>query len=226
MIGIIDFGMGNLKSVSNAFRLLGFDAFIAAGPEELDKADKIVLPGVGAFEGAIAELRRRGWAERVSTAAASGTPLLGICLGMQLLFETGYENGEHEGLGILPGHVDRIPDAALPGDRKLKIPQVGWNLLEMRGHSAILPDSDCAYVYFVHSYYAVTEPEYVTAVTRYGSELTAAVERGNVFGVQFHPEKSGDCGLDILRRFAEANIKRRQDRGTPPHSLDADILHV
>jgi glutamine amidotransferase len=195
--------MGNLKSVSNAFRLLGFDAFIAAGPKELDRADKIILPGVGAFEGAIAELRKRGWAERLAEAAASGTPLLGICLGMQLLFEIGHENGEHKGLGILPGHVDRIPDAAPQGGGKLKIPQVGWNLLETRGKSAILPDSGGAYVYFVHSYYAVTEPEYVSAVTHYGSELTAAVERGNIFGVQFHPEKSGECGLGILRRFAE-----------------------
>jgi glutamine amidotransferase len=208
MIGIIDYGMGNLKSVSNAFRLLGFDAFIAAGPEELDSADKIVLPGVGAFEGAVNELRHRGWADRVIAAAASGTPLLGICLGMQLLFEVSYENGTHKGLGILPGHVGRIPDAVSPDGRKLKIPQVGWNLLEMRGKSAILPDSDDAYVYFVHSYYAVTEPEYVSAVTHYGSELTAAVEHGSVRGVQFHPEKSGDCGLGILRRFAEAGLAR------------------
>jgi glutamine amidotransferase len=208
MIGIIDYGMGNLKSVSNAFRLLGFDAFIAAAPDELEKADKIVLPGVGAFEGAISELRRRGWADRVVASAVSGTPLLGICLGMQLLFEESRENGAHEGLGILPGRVVRIPDAVLPGGRKLKIPQVGWNLLEIRGHSAILPDSDDAYVYFVHSYYAVTEPEYVSAVTHYGSELTAAVERGNVFGAQFHPEKSGKCGLGILKRFAEAGPAR------------------
>ena len=206
MIGIIDYGMGNLKSVSNAFRLLGFDAFVATRPEELDRADKIVLPGVGAFGGAINELRKRGWADRVIAAAASGTPLLGICLGMQMLFEVAYENGTHKGLGILPGHVDRIPDAVSPGGRKLKIPHIGCNLLEMRGKSAILPNSDGVYVYFVHSYYAVTEPEYVAAVTHYGSELTAAVEHGSVYGAQFHPEKSGDCGLGILKRFAEPAV--------------------
>lgn len=207
MIGIIDYGMGNLKSVSNAFRALGYGAFIASRPEELDAADKIVLPGVGAFEGAIAELRRRGWAERVIGAADAGIPLLGICLGMQMLFETGHENGTHTGLGVLPGRVVRIPDAACPGNKRLKIPQVGWNMLEIRRKSPILPDSG-SYVYFVHSYHAVTEPEYVSAVTRYGSELTAAVERGLVFGVQFHPEKSGECGLGILRRFAETEPAR------------------
>jgi glutamine amidotransferase len=202
MIGIIDYGLGNLKSVSNAFRALGFDAFIASRPDELDRADRVVLPGVGAFEGAIAELRRGGWDGRVKGTAARGVPLIGICLGMQLLFEISYENGEHKGLGIFPGHVGRIPDAAVPG-RRLKIPQVGWNRLEMRKKSSILPQSGGAYVYFVHSYYAVTPEEYVTAVTDYGSEITAAVENASVFGVQFHPEKSGEQGLGILRRFAE-----------------------
>jgi len=206
MIGIIDYGMGNLKSVSNAFRALGFDAFIASRPDELDRADRVVLPGVGAFEGAIAELCRGGWEGRVKDTAARGIPLIGICLGMQLLFETSYENGEHKGLGIFPGHVDRIPDATAPG--RLKIPQVGWNRLEMRKKSSILPQSGDTYVYFVHSYYAVTPEKYVTAVTGYGSEITAAVENASVFGVQFHPEKRGEQGIGILRRFAEfqANV--------------------
>jgi glutamine amidotransferase len=203
MIGIIDYGMGNLRSVSNAFRALGFGAFIASRPDELDRADKIVLPGVGAFEGAIAELRRGGWDVRVKESAESGIPLIGICLGMQLMFEKSYENGSHSGLGLFPGHVARIPDGFSPNGKKLKIPQVGWNKLEMRKKSAILPDSDGVYVYFVHSYHAVTEPEYVSSVTSYGADITASVERENIFGAQFHPEKSGEQGLAILKKFAE-----------------------
>jgi glutamine amidotransferase len=203
MIGIIDYGMGNLKSVSNAFKLLGFDAFVASSPDELDAADKIVLPGVGAFEGAIAELRNRGWAGRITGLIEEGKPLLGICLGMQLLFESSSENGIHEGLGVFPGHVARIPDGFSGDGRKLKIPQVGWNRLEFRRKSAILPDSGDAYVYFVHSYYAVTDAEYVSSTTDYGIDITASVERGNVYAVQFHPEKSGAVGLDILKNFAE-----------------------
>jgi glutamine amidotransferase len=203
VIGIIDYGMGNLMSVSNAFRSLGHEAFIASRPDELDRADKIVLPGVGAFERAIAELRRGGWAERVMGAASGGVPLMGICLGMQLLFEVSFENGTHEGLGIFQGKVERIPDGAPPGGKKLKIPQVGWNKLEARKKSAILPDSGDAYVYFVHSYYAAACDEDVSTVVEYGTEIVAAVERGNIFGLQFHPEKSGEIGLGILRRFAE-----------------------
>jgi glutamine amidotransferase len=206
MIGIIDYGMGNLKSVSNAFRALGYDAFIASRPSELDRADRIVLPGVGAFESAIAELRRGGWGDCARDAAASGRPLIGICLGMQLLFETSFENGEHAGLGIFPGSVERIPEGELPGGKRLKIPQVGWNRLKTRKKSAILPDFGDAYVYFVHSYHVVAPDELVSAVTDYGSEITAAVERGNVFGTQFHPEKSGEVGLGILRRFAEVPL--------------------
>jgi glutamine amidotransferase len=203
MIGIIDYGMGNLRSVSNAFRALGFDAFIASRPDELDRADRIVLPGVGAFERAIAELRRGGWDGRLRESADAGIPLIGICLGMQLMFEKSYENGSHYGLGLFPGHVDRIPDGFSHPGKKLKIPQVGWNRLEMRKKSAILPGESGVYVYFVHSYHAVTDPEYVSSVTSYGADITASVERGNVFGAQFHPEKSGEGGLGILRKFAE-----------------------
>jgi glutamine amidotransferase len=194
--------MGNLKSVSNAFRALGFDAFVASRPDELDRADRIVLPGVGAFAGAIEELRRGGWDGRVKESAEAGIPLIGICLGMQLMFEKSYENGSHSGLSLFPGHVGRIPDGCSPNGKKLKIPQVGWNKLEMRKKSAILPDSG-VYVYFVHSYHAVTAPEYVSSVTSYGADITASVERKNVFGVQFHPEKSGEPGLGILKKFAE-----------------------
>jgi glutamine amidotransferase len=182
---------------------LGVESFIASRPGELDRADRVVLPGVGAFEGAASELRNGGWDDYIRKTVDSGKPLLGICLGMQLLFEIGHENGTHRGLGIFPGRVERIPDAAGQGEKKLKIPQVGWNRLEMRKKSAILPDSDEVYVYFVHSYHAVAPAEYVSAVTFYGSGLTAATERDNIFGVQFHPEKSGEQGLEILRRFAE-----------------------
>ncbi|MDR1134337.1 MAG: imidazole glycerol phosphate synthase subunit HisH [Synergistaceae bacterium] len=203
MIGIIDYGMGNLQSVSNAFRALGFGAFIASRPDELDRADRIVLPGVGAFGGGIAELRRGGWDRRVKESAEAGMPLIGICLGMQLMFEKSCENGCHSGLGLFPGRVERIADGFSPDGKKLKIPQIGWNKLEMRKKSAILTGSDGVYVYFVHSYHAVTEPEYVSSVTSYGADITASVERGNVFGMQFHPEKSGERGLGILRKFAE-----------------------
>jgi glutamine amidotransferase len=202
MIGIIDYGMGNLKSVSNAFLALGFDAFVATRPEELDRADKVILPGVGAFEGAIAELKKQGWADKIMDTVQSGKHILGICLGMQLMFETSYENGTHSGLGIFPGQVVRIPDGLSPDGRKLKIPQVGWNKLEVRKKSDILPDGGDIYVYFVHSYYVQTSPEYAAATTFYGVDLIAAAERGNVYAVQFHPEKSGENGLKILRNFA------------------------
>jgi glutamine amidotransferase len=202
VIAVIDYGMGNLSSVMNAFRVLGFASFIASRPEELDKADRVALPGVGAFEGAAAELRRAGWDEKILEVVRSGRHLLGICLGMHLMFEVGRENGTHKGLGIFPGSVERIPDGFSPDGRKLKIPQVGWNSLERRSRSPILSDEDGVYVYFVHSYHAVTDPEIITSVTSYGSDITASVGRGNVHGVQFHPEKSGRSGLDILRRFA------------------------
>ncbi|MDR3279397.1 MAG: imidazole glycerol phosphate synthase subunit HisH [Synergistaceae bacterium] len=202
MIGIIDYGMGNLRSVSNAFRSLGYDALIASSPDELDGADKVVLPGVGAFARAIDELRKSGWADRIYDVIASGRPLIGICLGMQLLFETSYENGAHRGLGVFPGLVRRIPDGAGPDGRKLKIPQVGWNRIDIRTKSDILDTSGDTYVYFVHSYYADTDPEYVSSTASYGTDITASVERGSVYGVQFHPEKSGSQGLEILRKFA------------------------
>jgi glutamine amidotransferase len=215
MIGIIDYGMGNLGSVKNAFRKLGFEAFLAAEPGALERADRVVLPGVGAFEGAIRALRSRGWVRKIKAAIRRGKPFLGICLGMQLLFETSEENGIHRGLGIFPGKVTRIPDnKGSEGKNKgLKIPHVGWNLLELHKNSDILGARDAEgeaggrYVYFVHSYRAETEPAYVSASTFYGTALTAAVERDNVYAVQFHPEKSGAQGLEILRRFALAGRK-------------------
>ncbi|MDR1472061.1 MAG: imidazole glycerol phosphate synthase subunit HisH [Synergistaceae bacterium] len=203
MIGIIDYGMGNLKSVANAFASLGFDAFIASSPKELDRAGHVVLPGVGAFQGAIETLERQGWVPRIMSVIDRGLPFLGICLGMQLLFETSEENGAFKGLGIFPGHVVRIPDRGADGGR-LKIPHMGWNRLLLRKRSRILGD-DGVYVYFVHSYSALTDSEHISASAAYGAELTAAVERDNVYAVQFHPEKSGADGLEILRKFASLN---------------------
>lgn len=191
--------MGNLRSVANAFGHLGFGAFIASSPDELERADRVVLPGVGAFEGAMRTLESRGWIPQITRVIERGQPFLGICLGMQLLFEVGEENGVFRGLGIFPGRVARIPNRDGGGNR-LKIPHVGWNKLNMRGRSAILGGS--TYVYFVHSYSALTDDEYISASVTYGGELTAAVERGNVCAVQFHPEKSGADGLEMLRKFA------------------------
>jgi glutamine amidotransferase len=214
MIGIIDYGMGNLKSVTNAFRSLGCESFIASAPNELDRADRVVLPGVGAFEGAIEALRRQGWVKKIKSEIDSGKPFLGICLGMQLLFETSEENGAHRGLEILPGKVTRIPEKQ--GDEAIKIPHIGWNRLDFHKKSDIFDESRDAdrdtYVYFVHSYHVETDPEYVSASTFYGTDLTAAVERDNVYAVQFHPEKSGTQGIEMLRKFAALEWEPRKAR--------------
>ncbi|MDR1979503.1 MAG: imidazole glycerol phosphate synthase subunit HisH [Synergistaceae bacterium] len=205
MIGIIDYGMGNLRSVENAFRSLGFEAFIATAPRELDRADKIVLPGVGAFQSAVQTLERLEWPQKIKAEIEKGKPFLGICLGMQLLFEIGEENGICRGLGFLPGKVTRIPDVSASGE-EIKIPHVGWNQLSLHRKSGILGepgDGETApYVYFVHSYRVETDPAYVSASTFYGADLTAAVERDNIYAVQFHPEKSGEQGMKILKNFA------------------------
>ncbi|MDR3264379.1 MAG: imidazole glycerol phosphate synthase subunit HisH [Synergistaceae bacterium] len=209
MIGIIDYGMGNLRSVENAFRSLGFEVFIARAPRELDRADRVVLPGVGAFQGAIQTLKRQGWSKKIKSEIERGKPFLGICLGMQLLFEVGEENGNWKGLGILPGRVTRIPDRLASGE-EIKIPHIGWNSLTIRKKSDIFGEprevsvagDEGPCVYFVHSYHAETDPACVSASTFYGTDLTAAVEWNNVYAVQFHPEKSGAEGMKILRKFA------------------------
>ncbi len=196
MVGIIDYGVGNLFSLRSSFRAIGEEAFVSGDAEELAKADRLVLPGVGAFEDAARKLRQSGLDGFVREQAAAGKPLLGICLGMQLLFEKSYEYGEHAGLGLLKGRV--VPMEGRISN--LKIPHMGWNHLSVKGGS-LLKDVDGEYVYFVHSYFAEGCEDSLAADTEYGIPITAAVEKGNIFGCQFHPEKSGNVGLSILRTF-------------------------
>lgn len=201
MIAIVDYGVGNLFSLERSFHAIGADVTVTADPEVLQQADKILLPGVGAFGDAAEKLRSSGLGDAVVAQANNGKPLMGICLGMQLLFEEGYEYGCHKGLGLIPGQVRPIADV-IPGE--LKIPHMGWNALDFKKESPLLRyihDGD--FVYFVHSYYAANCEEATIATAEYGAPLTAAVQKGNVFGCQFHPEKSGPVGLQILRAFAE-----------------------
>ncbi len=196
MIGIIDYGMGNLRSVQKAFEYIGQNALIAGTPEELEPCDKIVLPGVGAFEDAINTIKNLGFDEAVFRAVEKGKYFLGICLGMQLIFDKSYENGEFKGLGLLGGEIVRLPE-------KVKIPQIGWNNLNVYKRSPLFEGlGEKPYVYFVHSYHLKTEEDIVSASTFYGEEIQVAVQHDNIFALQFHPEKSGDCGLKILRNFS------------------------
>ena len=199
MTGIIDYGVGNLFSLCSSCKAIGEEAFVSGDASQLAKADRLILPGVGAFEDAARKLNDSGMAEFVRQQAASGKPLLGICLGMQLLFEKSYEYGCHQGLGLLKGQV--VPmEGKLP--ENLKIPHMGWNALDIR-RGTLLEGLSGQYVYFVHSFFAENCEDSLSAVTEYGIPITAAVEKGNVFGCQFHPEKSGNVGLSILRKFAE-----------------------
>lgn len=201
MIGIIDYGVGNLFSLRSSFEAIGEEVFVSGDTEELRKADGLILPGVGAFEDAIAKLKENNLDLFVKEQAESGKPLMGICLGMQLLFEKSFEYGEHEGLGILKGQV--VPmQGSIP--EELKIPHIGWNALHLTNTACPIfeniKEEDC--VYFVHSYYAEGCDDSLVATTEYGKELTAAVAKGNVYGCQFHPEKSGEIGMKILRSFS------------------------
>ena len=198
MIAIIDYGVGNLFSLRSSLNKIGADTVVTADPAVIAKADKLILPGVGAFADAAKKLRDSGLDVFVKEQAASGKPLMGICLGMQLLFEKSYEYGEHEGLGLLKGQVVGM-SGRLPAD--LKIPHMGWNALELTKPAKLLENG--SYVYFVHSFYAENCADSVAAITDYGIPITAAVEKGNIFGCQFHPEKSGNVGLAILKRFCE-----------------------
>ena len=199
MVGIIDYGVGNLFSLQSSFKAIGEEAFVSGDAAELMKADRLVLPGVGAFEDAANKLRASGLDGFVRQQAAAGKPLLGICLGMQMLFEKSYEYGEHEGLGLLKGQVVPMAGKINP---ELKIPHMGWNALEVE-QGRLLAGVDGQYVYFVHSFFAEGCEESLSAVTEYDIPITAAVEQGNIFGCQFHPEKSGNVGLSILRKFAQ-----------------------
>ena len=199
MIGIIDYGVGNLFSLCSSCRAIGQEAFVSGDAAELSKADRLILPGVGAFGDAAKKLKASGMADFVRAQAAEGKPLLGICLGMQLLFEKSFEYGCHQGLGLLKGQV--VPmEGKLPAN--LKIPHMGWNALDVR-RGTLLEGLSGQYVYFVHSFFAENCEDSLSAVTEYGIPITAAVEKGNIFGCQFHPEKSGNVGLSILRKFAE-----------------------
>ena len=197
MVGIIDYGVGNLFSLQSSFKAIGEEAFVSGDAEKISAADRLVLPGVGAFEDAANKLCQSGLDGFVRAQAAAGKPLLGICLGMQLLFEKSFEYGEHEGLGLLKGQVVSM-EGRIPAE--LKIPHMGWNRLEVK-NGRLLKDVDGQYVYFVHSYFADGCDDSLAAVTEYGISITAAVEKGNIFGCQFHPEKSGNVGLSILRTF-------------------------
>ncbi len=200
MTAIVDYDAGNIKSVEKALVRLGEDPVVTGDPEEIASADKVILPGVGSFGDAMIHLESTGLADVLRQVAGRGTPFLGICLGLQLLFERSEESEGVRGLGILPGEILRIP--AGPGR---KIPHMGWNSLEIREGSRLFRGiGDGAFVYFVHSYYLKAGDEsIVSATTQYGVTIHAAVERGSVFGCQFHPEKSSSVGLAILKNFAE-----------------------
>lgn len=201
MIRIIDYGVGNLFSLRSSLRSIGIDAEYTGDPEEIQKADKLILPGVGAFRDARKALQDTGLDQVVIREAKSGKPLMGICLGMQMLFEKSYEYGEYEGLGLIPGEIVGM-DGRIP--KELPIPHIGWNSLTMVNPSPLMKYTEEGdYVYFVHSYYADTPEEYVIARTDYGIPMTAAVQNVNVYGCQFHPEKSSSVGLSILKAFSE-----------------------
>ncbi len=202
MIAIIDYGVGNLFSLKSSFAAIGADTVVTGDPSIIRSAEKLVLPGVGAFGDAAALLKQNSLDKLVKEEALNGKPLLGICLGMQLLFDYSLEYGQHEGLGLIPGSVRPIGDYIPQG---YKIPHIGWNALHFPAGKPVSPlfrhirEGDC--VYFVHSFCGAECQESVIASAEYGAELTAAVAHENVYGVQFHPEKSGDVGLNILRAF-------------------------
>ena len=204
MIAIIDYGAGNLQSVKKAFDFIGAESVITNDPEVILSADKILLPGVGSFGDAMDSMEKNGLVETVKECALSGKPFLGICLGLQLLFEESEESPGVNGLGIFKGKIKKFSS-----DMGLKIPHIGWNSLEIKQKDTLFKDiPENAYVYFVHSYYLHAEDENdVATVTNYGIDFHSAVGKNNIFATQFHPEKSGDVGLQILRNFASMGVE-------------------
>ena len=204
MIAIIDYGVGNLFSLKSSFAFIDKEAVVTGDPEVIEKCDRIILPGVVAFSDAAKKLKESGLGDVVKEQAAKGKPVLGICLGMQLLFEKSYEYGEYEGLGLIKGNVRPIADVV---GKELKIPHIGWNALIFPKDKEKSPlykyTNEGDFVYFVHSYYAADCDESITAVSEYGAMITASVQNGNIYGAQFHPEKSGNVGLGILKAFCE-----------------------
>ena len=204
MIAIVDYGVGNIFSLYSSFKYIGAEVILTSDPEEIKKADKIILPGVGAFADAAKKLYESGLAEVVVEEVKNGKPLLGICLGMQMLFERSFEYGEHKGLGLIKGDIVSM-EGVVPAN--YKIPHIGWNGLHFPADKPknelfkYINENDC--VYFVHSYFATNCDESVIATTEYGAELTAAVAYKNIYGAQFHPEKSGEVGMKILKAFCE-----------------------
>ncbi len=202
MTAIIDYGVGNLFSLKSSLAYIGADCVVTSDPEMIKNSPRIILPGVGAFEDAAAKLKATGLDELLKEEAKNGKYIMGICLGMQMLFEKSYEFGCHKGLGLIPGEVVPL-SGAVPSE--LKIPQMGWNSLDIKGGKEDLYKytENGTHVYFVHSYYAKTDSKYITATSEYGIDVTASAKNGRVMGTQYHPEKSGKHGLEILRAFTE-----------------------
>lgn len=205
MIAVIDYGVGNLFSLTASLKYLGAETVVTNRSEDIEKADRIILPGVGAFEDAAAKLRATGLVDTIMKETAAGKPLLGICLGMQLLFEESHEYGVHKGLDLIKGTVASIDeDLKEQGITDLKVPHIGWNALDFKADEPLfkyIKQGDC--VYYVHSFYGRNCEESTIATSMYGIKITGTVRNGSVYGTQFHPEKSGDVGLNILRAFME-----------------------
>lgn len=201
MVAIIDYGVGNVFSLRSSLVAIGEEVIVTADEKEIHNADRLILPGVGAFKDAAEKLKNTGMADIIKAEVSKGKPLLGICLGMQLLFDKSFEYGEYKGLGLIKGEIRPIADV-IPAN--YKIPHIGWNKLDIKVKTPLFKNiKDGDYVYFVHSYYATNCEEDMLATTEYGAELTATVGKANVYGCQFHPEKSGEVGLNILRAFCE-----------------------
>lgn len=202
MIAIIDYGAGNTFNVQKAFNFLGVETVLTSDPKVIDQSSALVLPGVGAFKAAMDNLQAAGLVDIIKITVANGKPLLGICLGMQMLFEYSEEYGQTTGLGLIPGKVVAIPD----GD--LLVPQMGWNQQILHKPTSVFKEVANQYTYFVHSYYAQTDPQYITSTVDYGVQVPAIVERDQIIGMQFHPEKSGQVGLRLLKDFVEKVVTK------------------